>query len=121
MVRYGAFFSFSVGSSNIKEKGYEALLIWFKEKFRNKVNDVKISDGLQTSMGLHVSQWDYDKNVDASQKSGDTTMEHHLNAMKILEINTYHPLIEDLLCRIKDSKDDETTFVWYESFLNETI
>ncbi|CAF1364246.1 unnamed protein product, partial [Didymodactylos carnosus] len=47
----------------------------------------------------------------AYQKSGgDTTMNYYLNQTKILEINRHHPLIKDSLCRIKDSKNDKTTF-----------
>jgi hypothetical protein len=44
-----------------------------------------------------------------------------INESKILEINPHHPLIKDLLCRIKDSKDGKATVVCYENFLNEIV
>jgi len=99
-------------------KTYEPLINWLKDKLKDKIGDVKLSDRLvQTPMALIASQWGYDGNMEriaraqAYQKSGgDATMNYYLNQKKTLEINPRHPLIKDLLRRVEDNKDDKAAF-----------
>jgi heat shock protein beta len=98
------------------EKTYTPLLVWLKEKLKDKISDAKISNRLvQTPMALIASQYGYDGNMEriaraqAHQKSGgDSTINHYLNQKKTLEINPRHPLIKDLLHRIQASFHDQT-------------
>jgi len=98
------------------EKTYTPLLVWLKEKLKDKVTDAKISNRLvQTPMALVASQYGYDGNMEriaraqAYQKSGgDSTMNYYLNQKKTLEINPRHPLIKNLLHRIQASFHDQT-------------
>ena len=100
------------------EQTYEPLLVWLKDKLKDKISDAHVSDRLvKTPMALIASQYGYDGNMEriaraqAHQKGGgDSTMNYYINQKKTLEINPRHPLVKDLLRRIEDSKDDQTAF-----------
>ncbi|KAI0983444.1 hypothetical protein GJ496_008901 [Pomphorhynchus laevis] len=96
------------------ENEYQPLTRWMEEAFSDRIIKVILSQRLvETPMVFVASQWGYDGNMERISKAqayqkvgGDSATVHFANMKRKLEINPKHPLIKDLLRRVKDDKSD---------------
>jgi len=96
------------------KKIYEPLTDWWKKNLSDQLENVIVSDKLDQEPVLVVaSSYGYSANMERIQKAqayGANAPQS--NSKKILEINPSHPVIKELLERVKDPRDEpdnETT------------
>lgn len=94
---------------------FEPLLKWLNEILNNYISKAQISERLTDSpCALVASMFGWTGNMErlaisnAHQKSDDPQKTYYLNQKKTLEINPRHPLIRELLHRIKIDSADQT-------------
>ncbi|KAG8439433.1 hypothetical protein GDO86_005589 [Hymenochirus boettgeri] len=98
------------------EKEYEPLLTWMKDKaLKDQVEKAIISQRLTKSpCALVASQYGWSGNMErimkaqAYQTGKDISTNYYASQKKTLEINPRHPLIKDMLKRVKENEDDQT-------------
>uniref|UniRef100_A0A2K5KSR7 Histidine kinase/HSP90-like ATPase domain-containing protein n=1 Tax=Cercocebus atys TaxID=9531 RepID=A0A2K5KSR7_CERAT len=98
------------------EKEFEPLLNWMKDKaLKDKIEKAVVSQCLTESpCALVASQYGWSGNMErimkaqAYQTGKDISTNYHASQKKTFEINPRHPLIRDLLQRIKEDEDDKT-------------
>ncbi|XP_075712777.1 endoplasmin [Rhinoderma darwinii] len=98
------------------EKEYEPLLTWMKEKsLKDQIEKAVLSQRLtQSPCALVASQYGWSGNMErimkaqAYQTGKDISTSYYSSQKKTLEVNPRHPLIKDMLRRIKESEDDQT-------------
>jgi heat shock protein beta len=88
---------------------FKPLTSWMKELLSSKVEKVSVTSRLETTPALLVtSQWGYSANMERLMKSqafGDPTRAQFLVAKKTMEINPRHPIVAELLERVKKDKE----------------
>lgn len=97
------------------QKEYEPLTKWLAENaLKDKVLKAAISERLTDSpCALVAGMFGWTGNMErlamanAHQKSEDPQREYYMKQKKNLEINPRHPIIKDLLRRVKDDAEDE--------------
>ncbi|XP_069829697.1 endoplasmin [Dendropsophus ebraccatus] len=98
------------------EKEYEPLLTWMKEKsLKDQIEKAVLSQRLtQSPCALVASQYGWSGNMErimkaqAYQTGKDISTSYYSSQKKTLEINPRHPLIKDMLRRVKENEDDQT-------------
>ncbi|XP_044533347.1 endoplasmin [Gracilinanus agilis] len=98
------------------EKEFEPLLEWMKDKaLKDKIEKAVISQRLTESpCALVASQYGWSGNMErimkaqAYQTGMDISANYYASQKKTLEINPRHPLIKDMLRRVKEDEDDKT-------------
>ncbi|MEE6480111.1 hypothetical protein FKM82_012466 [Ascaphus truei] len=103
-------------SHEAMEKEYEPLLTWMKEKaLKDQVEKAVLSQRLtQSPCALVASQYGWSGNMErimkaqAYQTGKDISTNYYSSQKKTLEINPRHPLIKDMLRRVKENEDDQT-------------
>uniref|UniRef100_A0A2K5JQR5 Histidine kinase/HSP90-like ATPase domain-containing protein n=1 Tax=Colobus angolensis palliatus TaxID=336983 RepID=A0A2K5JQR5_COLAP len=98
------------------EKEFEPLLNWMKDKaLKDKIEKAVVSQCLTESpCALVASQYGWSGNMErimkaqAYQTGKDISTNYHASQKKTFEINPRHPLIRDMLQRIKEDEDDKT-------------
>ncbi|XP_074127520.1 endoplasmin isoform X1 [Sminthopsis crassicaudata] len=98
------------------EKEYEPLLEWMKDKaLKDKIEKAVISQRLTESpCALVASQYGWSGNMErimkaqAYQTGMDISANYYASQKKTLEINPRHPLIKDMLRRVKEDEEDKT-------------
>uniref|UniRef100_A0A2K6RGX3 Heat shock protein 90 beta family member 1 n=1 Tax=Rhinopithecus roxellana TaxID=61622 RepID=A0A2K6RGX3_RHIRO len=101
------------------EKEFESLLNWMKDKaLKDKIEKAVVSQCLTESpCALVASQYGWSGNMErimkaqAYQTGKDISTNYHASQKKTFEINPRHPLIRDMLQRIKEDEDDKTVLV----------
>lgn len=96
------------------EEQFEPLKRYLEDAFSDKILRVGISDRLvETPMVFVASQWGYDGNMErisvnqAAQKvGGDIATLHFAKMKRRMEINPYHPIVKNMLERVKRDKSD---------------
>jgi heat shock protein beta len=96
------------------EEEFAPLVDYLKDTFKDMIEKVIVSDRLTSSPCALVSTtWGYTANMERIMKAqalGQPNRATH-SPKKILEVNPKHPIIRELLNRIKENKDDETAKV----------
>ncbi|XP_044136528.1 endoplasmin [Bufo gargarizans] len=98
------------------EKEYEPLLTWMKDKsLKDQIEKAILSQRLTESpCALVASQYGWSGNMErimkaqAYQTGKDISTSYYSSQKKTLEINPRHPLIKDMLRRVKENEDDQT-------------
>ncbi|MBN3320012.1 ENPL protein, partial [Atractosteus spatula] len=98
------------------EKEYEPLTAWMKEKaLKDKIEKAVLSQRLTDSpCALVASQYGWSGNMErimkaqAYQTGKDISTNYYASQKKTFEINPRHPLIKEMLRRVKDNAEDET-------------
>ncbi|KAM4676139.1 endoplasmin [Discoglossus pictus] len=98
------------------EKEYEPLLTWMKDKaLKDQIEKAIVSQRLtQSPCALVASQYGWSGNMErimkaqAYQTGKDISTSYYSSQKKTLEINPRHPLIQDMLRRVKENEDDQT-------------
>nr|AAI29529.1 Unknown (protein for MGC:160189) [Xenopus laevis] len=98
------------------EKEYEPLLTWMKEKaLKDQIEKAVVSQRLtQSPCALVASQYGWSGNMErimkaqAYQTGKDASTNYYSSQKKTFEINPRHPLIKDMLRRVKENEDDQT-------------
>ncbi|KAG9490516.1 hypothetical protein GDO78_006058 [Eleutherodactylus coqui] len=98
------------------EKEYEPLLTWMKDKaLKDQIEKAVVSQRLtQSPCALVASQYGWSGNMErimkaqAYQTGKDISTSYYSSQKKTLEINPRHPLIKDMLRRVKENEDDQT-------------
>jgi len=98
------------------EKEYEPLLKWFKEDaLKDLIEKAAVSSRLTESpCALVANSYGWSGNMErimnsqAYAKSKDAGANFYATQKKLLEINVYHPLIQELQKRVKTDKEDQT-------------
>ncbi|XP_066447529.1 endoplasmin [Eleutherodactylus coqui] len=98
------------------EKEYEPLLTWMKDKaLKDQIEKAVVSQRLTESpCALVASQYGWSGNMErimkaqAYQTGKDISTSYYSSQKKTLEINPRHPLIKDMLRRVKENDDDQT-------------
>uniref|UniRef100_A0A8I5TC98 Endoplasmin n=1 Tax=Pongo abelii TaxID=9601 RepID=A0A8I5TC98_PONAB len=98
------------------EKEFEPLLNWMKDKaLKDKIEKAVVSQRLTESpCALVASQYGWSGNMErimkaqAYQTGKDISTNYYASQKKTFEINPRHPLIRDMLRRIKEDEDDKT-------------
>ncbi|XP_078531027.1 endoplasmin [Lissotriton helveticus] len=98
------------------EKEYEPLLNWMKDKaLKDKIEKAILSQRLTDSpCALVASQYGWSGNMErimkaqAYQTGKDISTNYYASQKKTLEVNHRHPLIKDMLRRVKENEDDQT-------------
>ncbi|XP_015207436.1 endoplasmin isoform X1 [Lepisosteus oculatus] len=98
------------------EKEYEPLTTWMKEKaLKDKIEKAVLSQRLTDSpCALVASQYGWSGNMErimkaqAYQTGKDISTNYYASQKKTFEINPRHPLIKEMLRRVKDNAEDET-------------
>ncbi|XP_077121760.1 endoplasmin [Ranitomeya variabilis] len=98
------------------EKEYEPLLTWMKEKsLKDQIEKAVLSQRLtQSPCALVASQYGWSGNMErimkaqAYQTGKDISTSYYSSQKKTLEVNPRHPLIKDMLRRVKENEDDQT-------------
>ncbi|XP_063783856.1 endoplasmin [Pseudophryne corroboree] len=98
------------------EKEYEPLLTWMKDKaLKDQIEKAVLSQRLtQSPCALVASQYGWSGNMErimkaqAYQTGKDISTSYYSSQKKTLEVNPRHPLIKDLLRRVKENEDDQT-------------
>ncbi|XP_011494775.1 PREDICTED: endoplasmin [Ceratosolen solmsi marchali] len=98
------------------ESTFEVLVKYFNDNLKDYISKAQISERLTNSpCALVASMFGWTGNMErlaisnAHQKADDPQKSYYLNQKKILEINPHHPLIRELLRRVEEDKEDETT------------
>lgn len=98
------------------EKEYEPLLTWLKDKaLKDKIEKAVLSQRLTDSpCALVASQYGWSGNMErimkaqAYQTGKDISTNYYSGQKKTFELNPRHPLIKEMLNRVKDIEDDMT-------------
>lgn len=98
------------------EKEYEPLLTWMKEKaLKDQIEKAVVSQRLtQSPCALVASQYGWAGNMErimkaqAYQTGKDISTNYYSGQKKTFEINPRHPLIKEMLQRVKENEDDKT-------------
>ncbi|KGL77210.1 Endoplasmin, partial [Tinamus guttatus] len=98
------------------EKDFEPLLNWMKDKaLKDKIEKAVLSQRLtQSPCALVASQYGWSGNMErimkaqAYQTGKDISTNYYASQKKTFEINPRHPLIKDMLRRVKENEDDKT-------------
>ncbi|XP_066561329.1 endoplasmin [Amia ocellicauda] len=98
------------------EKEYEPLTNWMKDKsLKDKVEKAVLSQRLTDSpCALVASQYGWSGNMErimkaqAYQTGKDISTNYYASQKKTFEINPRHPLIKEMLRRVKENPEDET-------------
>ncbi|XP_018414437.1 PREDICTED: endoplasmin [Nanorana parkeri] len=98
------------------EKEYEPLLTWLKDKsLKDQIEKAIISQRLtQSPCALVASQYGWSGNMErimkaqAYQTGKDISTSYYSSQKKTLEVNPRHPLIKEMLQRVKENEDDQT-------------
>ncbi|KAM3927009.1 endoplasmin [Leptodactylus fuscus] len=98
------------------EKDYEPLLTWMKDKsLKDQIEKAVLSQRLtQSPCALVASQYGWSGNMErimkaqAYQTGKDISTSYYSSQKKTLEINPRHPLIKDMLRRVKENEEDQT-------------
>uniref|UniRef100_G3SHK6 Heat shock protein 90 beta family member 1 n=1 Tax=Gorilla gorilla gorilla TaxID=9595 RepID=G3SHK6_GORGO len=98
------------------EKEFEPLPNWVKDKaIKDKIEKAVVSQCLTESpCALVASQYGWSGNMErimkaqAYQTGKGISANYHASRKKTFEINPRHPLIRDMLRRIKEDEDDKT-------------
>nr|AAA48827.1 108K heat shock protein [Gallus gallus] len=98
------------------EKEFEPLLNWMKDKaLKDKIEKAVLSQRLtQSPCALVASQYGCSGNMErimkaqAYQTGKDISTNYYASQKKTFEINPRHPLIKDMLRRVKENEDDKT-------------
>ncbi|NXT66289.1 ENPL protein, partial [Chaetops frenatus] len=98
------------------EKEFEPLLNWMKDKaLKDKIEKAVLSQRLiQSPCALVASQYGWSGNMErimkaqAYQTGKDISTKYYASQKKTFEINPRHPLIKDMLRRVKENEDDKT-------------
>uniref|UniRef100_A0A8D0G222 Endoplasmin n=1 Tax=Sphenodon punctatus TaxID=8508 RepID=A0A8D0G222_SPHPU len=106
----------SKGTREALEKEYEPLVNWMKDKaLKDKIEKAVVSQRLtQSPCALVASQYGWSGNMErimkaqAYQTGRDISTNYYASQKKTFEINPRHPLIKDMLRRVKENEDDET-------------
>ncbi|XP_049275648.1 endoplasmin isoform X1 [Rhipicephalus sanguineus] len=93
---------------------FEPLTKWLEDEvFKGRILKAMISERLATSpCALVANQFGWTGNMErlarsnAHAKSHDTMRDYYLSQKKNMELNPRHPLIKELLRRVKDDKND---------------
>ncbi|KAK8764368.1 heat shock protein 90 Gp93 [Amblyomma americanum] len=93
---------------------FEPLTKWLEEDvFKGRILKAMVSERLATSpCALVANQFGWTGNMErlarsnAHAKSHDTMRDYYLSQKKNMELNPRHPLIKELLRRVKDDKSD---------------
>jgi heat shock protein beta len=110
------------------KEAFQPLIDWWKKKLGNDIEKVVVSNRLTDTPCIVVSSdFGQTANMERIQKAqafsnSDRGQQNMLGGRKVLEINTSHPAIKELLRRIKENSDvqEETNDVaelLYESAL----
>lgn len=95
---------------------FEPLTKWLEDDvFKGRILKAVVSERLATSpCALVANQFGWTGNMErlarsnAHAKSHDTMRDYYLSQKKHMELNPRHPLIKELLRRVKDDKSDPT-------------
>ncbi|XP_078423916.1 endoplasmin [Cetorhinus maximus] len=98
------------------EKEYEPLLTWLKDKaLKDKIEKAVLSQRLTDSpSALVASQYGWSGNMErimkaqAYQTGKDISTNYYSSQKKTFEVNPRHPLIKEMLKRVKENDDDQT-------------
>ncbi|XP_075065394.1 endoplasmin [Mixophyes fleayi] len=98
------------------EKEFEPLLTWMKDKaLKDQIEKAVLSQRLtQSPCALVASQYGWSGNMErimkaqAYQTGKDISASYYSSQKKTLEVNPRHPLIKDMLRRVKENEDDQT-------------
>ncbi|KAM5172202.1 endoplasmin [Mantella aurantiaca] len=98
------------------EKEFDPLLTWLKEKsLKDQIEKAIVSQRLTHSpCALVASQYGWSGNMErimkaqAYQTGKDISTSYYSSQKKTLEINPRHPLILEMLRRVKENEDDQT-------------
>ncbi|XP_066524079.1 endoplasmin [Hoplias malabaricus] len=98
------------------EKEFEPLTTWMKENaLKDKIEKAVLSQRLTKSpCALVASQYGWSGNMErimkaqAYQTGKDISTNYYASQKKTLEINPKHPLIKEMLKRVKDNAEDQT-------------
>ncbi|XP_072341074.1 endoplasmin [Scyliorhinus torazame] len=98
------------------EKEYEPLLTWLKDKaLKDKIEKAILSQRLTDSpSALVASQYGWSGNMErimkaqAYQTGKDISTNYYAGQRKTFEVNPRHPLIKEILKRVKENEDDQT-------------
>ncbi|KAL6460238.1 hypothetical protein MHYP_G00319970 [Metynnis hypsauchen] len=98
------------------EKEYEPLTTWMKENaLKDQIEKAVLSQRLTKSpCALVASQYGWSGNMErimkaqAYQTGKDISTNYYASQKKTLEINPRHPLIKEMLKRVKDNAEDQT-------------
>ncbi|XP_036419665.1 endoplasmin [Colossoma macropomum] len=98
------------------EKEYEPLTTWMKDNaLKDKIEKAVLSQRLTKSpCALVASQYGWSGNMErimkaqAYQTGKDISTNYYASQKKTLEINPRHPLIKEMLKRVKDNAEDQT-------------
>ncbi|XP_072407955.1 endoplasmin [Chiloscyllium punctatum] len=98
------------------EKEYEPLLTWLKDKaLKDKIEKAVLSQRLTDSpSALVASQYGWSGNMErimkaqAYQTGKDISTNYYSSQKKTFEVNPRHPLIKEMLKRVKENEDDQT-------------
>ncbi|CAL8296177.1 unnamed protein product [Boreogadus saida] len=105
------------GKREALEKDFEPLTTWLKEKsLKDKIEKAIISQRLTSSpCALVASQYGWSGNMErimkaqAYQTGKDISTNYYASQKKTLEINPKHPLIKQMLKKVNENADDQTT------------
>ncbi|XP_020373337.1 endoplasmin [Rhincodon typus] len=98
------------------EKEYEPLLTWLKDKaLKDKIEKAVLSQRLTDSpSALVASQYGWSGNMErimkaqAYQTGKDISTNYYSSQKKTFEVNPRHPLIKEMLKRVKENEEDQT-------------
>uniref|UniRef100_A0AAR2KHA0 Endoplasmin n=1 Tax=Pygocentrus nattereri TaxID=42514 RepID=A0AAR2KHA0_PYGNA len=98
------------------EKEYEPLTTWMKDNaLKDQIEKAVLSQRLTKSpCALVASQYGWSGNMErimkaqAYQTGKDISTNYYASQKKTLEINPRHPLIKEMLKRVKDNAEDQT-------------
>ncbi|KAJ8666834.1 hypothetical protein QAD02_008496 [Eretmocerus hayati] len=98
------------------EETFEPLIKYLNDKLKDSITKAQLSERLTDSpCALVASMFGWTGNMErlaisnAHQKADDPQKSYYLNQKKTLEINPRHPLIRELLRRVENDPEDETT------------
>uniref|UniRef100_A0A8C1XTQ1 Endoplasmin n=1 Tax=Cyprinus carpio TaxID=7962 RepID=A0A8C1XTQ1_CYPCA len=93
------------------EKDFEPLTTWMKEKIEKAVLSQRLT---KSPCALVASQYGWSGNMErimkaqAYQTGKDISTNYYASQKKTLEINPKHPLIKEMLRRVKEDAEDQT-------------
>lgn len=91
------------------KKKYDPLLQWFQKQLSGKIQKVELSRRIVTDpCAVVASQWGYSAHMEKLMKSQTLVDTNQITAMsnqKIFEINPNHPLMIDLLNKVKENDE----------------
>eukprot|EP01137_Pigoraptor_chileana_P031204 Opistho-2@18677 len=98
------------------EKSFKPLTDWLKSKLSDAIDKAVVSNRLEESpCALVASSYGWSGNMERIMKAqayaanNDPNQQFYATQKKILEINPRHPLVKELLKRVDNDAEDETT------------